>query len=635
VFCQLHTLRRSVQPDVRGFLESLPKTLDETYERVLKDINENDRENARRLLHCLAVSVRPLRVEELAEILAFDFDTVKDTVHGGVPTFEAGRRPENPEEAVLSACSSLIAIVNDGGGRVVQFSHLSVKEFLTSNHLASSTGDLSKFHILPRSAHTMFAQVCLGFLLQLEDHNDDESLNEFHLAGYAAQYWVTHVQFEDVALSLEDGMMSLFDADKPHFAAWVKTYDMDRQSDGKSQCEMPNPLYYAALCGFHNLVKHLAVKYPQYVNAIGGFHEFPLVAALSRKHFRVAEVLLEHGGTVDVRGRGEETPLHKIIRLNEEAIDMVQFLLERGADVNSRQESLWTPLHLAVYLGKLKMARVLLEHHADVNSQSDEGLTPLHLSSRRDASLLDHDSALATLLLESGANANLPAKDKTTALHLASFNKRPEIVQVLLEHGANTDAENDEGKIPLQKVVGNEPNIPECGAMVARLLLKHGAGAYGREKFHVTASDLAFCFGNDSDRFSQVLHGNSAIFNRENNIERAAFYRDRNAFHMWLKGEYFYSEGIASASLTACSARMRSGRECARHVRHNLVTFRILSWEDRDGAGAARQRRPSRCEEPPGRDGITRRVAKQRQLARRRACGAAFIGARRGYAHKR
>ena len=38
VFCQLETLRHVVQPDVRAILEQLPKTLDETYERVLKEI---------------------------------------------------------------------------------------------------------------------------------------------------------------------------------------------------------------------------------------------------------------------------------------------------------------------------------------------------------------------------------------------------------------------------------------------------------------------------------------------------------------------------------------------------------------------------------------------------------------------
>jgi hypothetical protein len=66
-----------VRRNLRRILEKLPKTLDETYERVLKNINENNRDDARRLLHCLAVAIRPLRVEELAEILAFDFDDLE------------------------------------------------------------------------------------------------------------------------------------------------------------------------------------------------------------------------------------------------------------------------------------------------------------------------------------------------------------------------------------------------------------------------------------------------------------------------------------------------------------------------------------------------------------------------------
>src|SRR6266404_954255 len=64
------------------------------------------------------------------------------------------RRPEDQEAAVLPTCSSLISIANNRSSRIVQFSQLSVKEFLTPHHLASSTGDLSRFHILPRTAHT-------------------------------------------------------------------------------------------------------------------------------------------------------------------------------------------------------------------------------------------------------------------------------------------------------------------------------------------------------------------------------------------------------------------------------------------------------------------------------------------------
>ena len=540
MFCQLETLRRSDQRDARAILEMLPKTLDETYERVLKDINENSREHARRLLHCLAVAVRPLRVEELAEILTFDFDRGQ----GGIPTFEADRRPENQEEAVLSTCSSLIAIVNDGDSRVVQFSHLSVKEFLMSDYLSSLTGDLSRFHILPRSAHTIFAQVCLGFLLHLEDHIDDESVDKFPLAKYAAQYWVSHAQFEDVASSVEDGMTSLFDVDKPHFAAWVKTYDVDCQLYEEWQSEMANPLYYAALCGFHDLVKHLAIKHPQHVNTIGGYYEFPLVAALCRKHFQVADVLLEHGGTVGVRGTREETPLCKIIRFDEEATDAIQFLLERGADVDVRQEYLWTPLHLAADMGNLKVAQVLLEHHADVNSQTSEGRAPLHLLSGRYisiSSLEDDDSTFAKLLLEGGADTNLRAKDNTTPLHLACFNKRLHIVRALLENGANMHAENDEGRIPLQKVFEAEDLSNHYGVSIAQLLLERGAEAYARDKYHVIATELAFCF--ESEKIWQVPLGYSNELDSEND-------RDRPAFHLWLKGEYFYSEGVGSALLT-------------------------------------------------------------------------------------
>ena len=62
-----------MQRNLREILEKLLKTLDETYERVLKEINEDGREHqgeyARRLLHCLVVAIRPLSVENLLESL--------------------------------------------------------------------------------------------------------------------------------------------------------------------------------------------------------------------------------------------------------------------------------------------------------------------------------------------------------------------------------------------------------------------------------------------------------------------------------------------------------------------------------------------------------------------------------------
>jgi hypothetical protein len=151
-------------------LNDLPKTLDETYGRTLLGIDEEKREYAQRLFRCLTVSIRPLRVEELAEILAVQFD---EAAH---PTFNADWRPENAEEAVLSVCSSLIAIVDKGGYQVVQFSHFSIKEFLTSERLATSEERLSYYHVFAESAHTIIAHAGLSVLLQLDNKTDRSTI---------------------------------------------------------------------------------------------------------------------------------------------------------------------------------------------------------------------------------------------------------------------------------------------------------------------------------------------------------------------------------------------------------------------------------------------------------------------------
>ena len=77
MYCQLETLRQCLPPSVQRTLDELSETLDEKYEQVLKNIKKVNREHAFRLLHCLAVAIRSLGVEELAEVLAVDFDAAQ------------------------------------------------------------------------------------------------------------------------------------------------------------------------------------------------------------------------------------------------------------------------------------------------------------------------------------------------------------------------------------------------------------------------------------------------------------------------------------------------------------------------------------------------------------------------------
>ncbi len=491
VVCQLETLRRSAQRNVRGILEKLPKTLDETYERVLNEINDDNRGHARRLLHCIAVAVYPLNVGELAEILAVDFDGAQ----GGVPEYHPDWRWKDQEEAVLSICSSLIAVVDHYSSRVVQFSHFSVKEFLTSDRLASSIGDVSRYHILPGPAHTILAHACLGFLLHLDD-DVDERVKHSPFAFYAARHWADHAQFEDVASHLMDAILSLFDPDRPYFEAWRGIWDNDISSGPAG----PNPLYYSVLCGVRGLVEHFVINHPELVNTICGSFDFPLLAALYDDNLQVAEFLLRHGADVNGRGRNGRTPLHiAVLFEGYNAGEAVRFLLEHAAHVNSRTHDLCTPLHDAVYRGQEEVAQILLEHGANIDSRNAQVQTPLHV-------LLDvvaefwseegENTDFVRLLLENGANVNAQDGLCVTPLHSAVRWFLPDTTRMLLEHGAKPNAKNRNGKTPLHLLLGHNLKVDVLvdvldSLALVQTLVEHGADVNAQGDDHKTPLLLA------------------------------------------------------------------------------------------------------------------------------------------------
>ncbi len=315
-------------------LKELPKTLDETYERIIRDIHEANRGHAHRLLQCLTVAVRPLRVAELAEVLAVDFGTAS---RGETSKLNTDWRWEDQQEAVLFTCSSLISVVDKGGSQIVQFSHFSVKEFFTSSRIAGSCAVISPFHILLEPAHTVLAEACLAVLLRLGEIVDEDNVKDkFPLARYAAEHWVDHARFENVSSHIREGMEHLFDPDKPYFAAWLQVHDIDTRPDSPSPLSLFSPpiynrsmsaipLYYAALCGFHDLAEQLIIKHPHQVYTTGGYLVSPLGAALGGGHLKLAQELYERGADVDVQGNNHYTPLFGASCSGD--IEIVQWLL--------------------------------------------------------------------------------------------------------------------------------------------------------------------------------------------------------------------------------------------------------------------------------------------------------------------
>ena len=427
MFCQLEVLRHCFPPSVRRILEELPDSLDETYERILMEIRKPNQRHAHQLLQCLVAAVRPLRVEELAEILAFDFRAE------GIPKLNLAWRWEDQKEAVISACSSLVIIVKDGDSRIVQFSHFSVKEFLTANRLAEPIRDVSRYHIRLEAAHTILAQACLGVLLRLDDRVDHDNIKNFPLARYAAQYWPTHARFENASSRIMDGMECLFDADRPHFATWLWIYNEDEDTSMSTMCpEKPGatPLYYAAMFGLRDLVDHLIAKHPEYLHGQGGRQQTPMHVAAESGHSDILLTLIGCGVDVDGRGVFGQTPLHRASWHGK--VEAGQYLLDRGADINAPDKDGWVPLLPAVVEGHVEFARMLLKRGALVDAQNNFGETPLRRSIR------SRNIRFVRLLLEHGADVNAPDKSARTPSQLGSSLGYYEIVELLSEFGAES-----------------------------------------------------------------------------------------------------------------------------------------------------------------------------------------------------
>jgi hypothetical protein len=97
----------------------LAATPDGKYERILGEISNTNKEFSHCMFQFVAVASRPRRVKELAEWFEFEFRA------GPIPKFREDWRPEGPVNTLLSACLTLLAIIDSGYpyGNVMKSSH--------------------------------------------------------------------------------------------------------------------------------------------------------------------------------------------------------------------------------------------------------------------------------------------------------------------------------------------------------------------------------------------------------------------------------------------------------------------------------------------------------------------------------
>jgi ankyrin repeat protein len=469
VYCQEVYLRGCHPGRLQHALADLPETLDETYRRTLREINNADWEFAHRLFQCVAVASRPLSVKELSEFLALDFEA------GQIPKYHEGWRSEDPLDAVLSICSSLLSVVHVESLSVIQFCHFSVKEFLMSTRLAETSGDISRrYHISSTSAHTIVAQACLGILLHLDASITEDSLQKFPLAEYAAEYWVGHARFEKVSANAEEGLKRLFDPSKPHLGIWLWIYDPEssrwkrKVRHGRSLTPRGTALHYAALCGLERILEFLVITHSQDVHSRAFNESTALHVASDRGHGEVVRILLERGADPTMQDKDGWTAFH--FASSRGHVEVVQILLEQGADLTAQAKDGGTAFHFASSSGHVEVIRILLEQGADPTGRDEDGRTPFHFAS------WGGHAEVVRMLLERGADPTAQDNNGWTPFHFASSSGHADVIQSLLEQGADPTTRSKVGWTRFHFASSSRH------VEVIRMLLEQGADPTAQDK---------------------------------------------------------------------------------------------------------------------------------------------------------
>lgn len=431
VACQLDVLAKcTTLHKLRRALRTLPRTLEETYARILLSIDEELRDDALKLLKWLAFSARPLALAEMAEVFAIDHSE-------SIPRFDPDQRPRDPRD-LLDLCSSLVSIsytvprdigyvnplrlvpdsVSYSG--MLSLAHLSVKEYLTSDQVKKSS--VSSFHLDKKLSDTAVSQDCLAYILQFDtlDHLKRCTEASVSFGRYAAEFWIVHARSEDCSIqdNVNSLIESLFIPDGKQFINWVTLFDIDDFYQPESldaPTNIAHPLYYASQMGLDEIVDRLLVGCnPTVVNLLGGRQGSALGAASAYGREAMVQLLLTNGADVNMGGGDFGSALASASAYGHQTI--VQMLLENGADVHLAGGAYGSVLASASTYGCEAIVGLLLENGADANPIGNG-----YSSALRAASRYGHKDVVQ-LLLENGADVNAVGRPHESALAPASAN---------------------------------------------------------------------------------------------------------------------------------------------------------------------------------------------------------------------
>ncbi|KAJ5439445.1 uncharacterized protein N7458_010443 [Penicillium daleae] len=526
VKCQLDQLcKLRNDKAVRNALNDLPKTLHDTYIRILQKLeaeNADDVEVVHRLLKWLVRGVRNLTLSELAECVSIDLNSSDESFDFDAVFTDA--------EDVVELCGSLITLSSDGH---VALAHYTVKEFLVSGYIKNA---MPQFWIGCDDVHAELASICLTYLNYDDFSGSDgksgevllRDLHEYKFLPYAVHAWGTHAHLGDInntQHAVFDLTMRLFESGVDtgtNYETWYKIYFHQQRTAGQRLKPSNNdPIYFASLFGLSRAVSELLdnspdtyIVEPMKASASAGHYavievffrqcgsietkvlEQCLYLASSQGHDRVVQLLLNNGTDVNARSGRHGTPLQ--VASLDGRHQVVSTLLAHGADLNVTCQRYGVPLAAAAEKGHLHTFQTLLDHGANVNSRGGWYAYPLV------SAIVGQNMQMVDTLVQRGASVNALGGRHGSALMAASSLGILDLIRSLVSHGARVNDENDKGTDSLYAacLAGNLDSV--------KLLIELGADVNAKGGKHRNALNAASA-GNHVDIVRYLLDAGADV----------------------------------------------------------------------------------------------------------------------------
>ncbi|KIY04223.1 uncharacterized protein Z520_00917 [Fonsecaea multimorphosa CBS 102226] len=417
--------------DVLDRFESIPSDIQGLYDRALQKITAKESlyAKATKIFSILLCSAQPLTTSAFA--LAMTEWPESCTTHQ-----ELMRRSDfRFEYTCKNACGTLVRIVDN----TIQLCHPTAREFLLKEPL-----DKGLFGIDQPAGHALLAEICLRYLMledvEIPQGDEEPDAQRYPLLAYALTYWPLHVRYSsDRIQSYKETIRRFFGHSSiARFHSCLRPSDYWTTYFPKDSLSEDLIVHVTAYFDLKNLLQSLS---------LGGGNGSETTGSKGLGD----EPILSLSSTVDAKNSYGNTALH--LAIGQGSSEMICSLLELGADPNAMDRYGMKALHRAAQGVDINVLRIFLQLTDDIDTRANDGVTPL---------LLATDLGIVKALLAAGANINARhGQNGYTPLHFAAKESSQQVVEILVERGADINARSNTGRTPLWEAAfaGIAPNV--------------------------------------------------------------------------------------------------------------------------------------------------------------------------------